>query len=112
MAGLNIGFKLWYIYIKPRMKKEDNIKICKICQKEFVPDKFHPNQQVCLNPLCQHKRELLNQKKWREANPDYFKYKEKKSLWEQKRAKYLELWRKTHKNYFKLIRQKKRANKS
>jgi len=79
-------------------------KKCQICGREFIPDKYHPYQKVCSNPSCQHQRQLLNQKRWREKNPDYFKYKEKKTAWEKKRAQYLKVWREIHKEYFKKYR--------
>lgn len=81
----------------------EKLRICKICGKEFISDKYHSRQEVCLGPSCQHKRQLLNQKQWRKDNPDYFKYKDKKNLWEQKRAQYLKNWRQSHKNYKKFF---------
>lgn len=101
-ADLKFLKQIWYIYTishgyKPRMIK----KICRICKREFIPDKYHPNQEVCSNPECQHKRQLENQRNWRLRNPDYFKYKRRKTAWEKKRAQYLKAWREAHKDYFK-----------
>ena len=87
-----------------------NIKICSVCQKEFKPNKFHPRQKVCNDPECQHKRQIDNQKSWRNENPNYFKYKERQTPWERKRAEYLKIWKSTHKNYFKIYRLKKKIN--
>jgi hypothetical protein len=75
----------------------EKIKLCKVCKREFKVDKYHPHQEVCSNPECQHKRQLLNQKHWRQENPTYFKYKERENFWQIKRANYLALWRKKHK---------------
>jgi hypothetical protein len=85
-------------------------KICKFCHREFIADKYHPHQQVCSSPECQHKRQLENQRKWRLKNPDYFKYKEKKTFWEKKRAQYLKIWRKIHRDYFRKYHRKRRRD--
>jgi len=91
--------------MKPRMRK-----LCEICGKEFIPDKYHPYQKVCSSPECQHRRQLKNQRDWRKKNPHYFKYKEKKTEWERKRAQYLKIWRETHKDYFKQYRKNSKFN--
>ena len=83
---------------------------CRICGYKFVPDRFHPYQKVCSRSECQHKRQLLDQKNWRQKNPEYFKYKEKRTPWERKRAAYLRLWRRLHKDYFKKYSQKHSKN--
>lgn len=77
-------------------------KICKICKKSFIPNKYHPYQEVCFSLKCQHKRQIQNQKSWRTENPDYFKYKERLTFWQKARACYLETWRQNHKDYFSL----------
>ena len=82
------------------------VKKCIICQQEFIPNKYHPHQEVCSNKECQHKRQLSNQKEWRFKNPNYFKYKKKNTGWEKRRAHYLKIWRLTHKDYFKKYRLK------
>lgn len=87
----------------------EKIRICKICGVEFMPDKYHPRQEVCSNKECQHKRQIENQRKWRKRNPEYFKYKEKATPWERKRAQYLEKWREEHKGYFKEYHQRREA---
>jgi len=79
----------------------EKIKKCTICGRNFTPDKYHPHQEVCSAPECQHKRQIMNQKIWRKQNPEYFKYKEKATPWERKRSEYLQKWRKEHKDYFK-----------
>lgn len=97
------GLIVWFL--KPRMKK---LKKCIICQREFLCSKYHPYQDVCSDKECQHKRQLLNQKKWRAKNPNYFKYKKKDTVWEKRRAQSLELWRQAHKEYFRNYRQSKK----
>ena len=79
-------------------------KKCKICKEEFSSDKYHPYQEVCSHPQCQHQRQIDNQRKWRSKNPTYFKYKGKITPWERKRYEYLKRWRKNHKDYFKIYR--------
>lgn len=73
--------------------------ICKICKKEFIPDKYHPNQQCCLSLECQRQRQILNEKEWRSRNPNYFKCLGQESAWRENRHRYNKLWRLTHKNY-------------
>ena len=51
-------------------------KICKICGKPFIPNKYRPNQEICSSVECQYQRQLDNMAKWRKSNPNYFKYKE------------------------------------
>lgn len=64
---------------------------CRYCQQSFSPNRFHLNQQVCVQPECQqhrrrnyqvHKRATdseyqqtcrESQKKWRNAHPGYQK---------------------------------------
>ena len=64
---------------------------CRYCQQEFQPGPYHPQQQVCGHPACQsHRRRdyhrqkiasdpvyqqvcLESPRKWRKANPDYWK---------------------------------------
>jgi len=53
------------------------VKMCYLCSKEFVPNKYRPSQQACSNETCQHQRQIDNMKRWRSMNPDYFK-KEKR----------------------------------
>ncbi|MBN2119842.1 MAG: hypothetical protein JW734_02140 [Candidatus Omnitrophica bacterium] len=86
-------------------------KICKICSKEFVPDKYHPRQRVCSSKECQNARQMKNQRVWRSNNPNYFKYKDKKTPWELRRYNYLKKWRQDHRGYFKSYRKKIKKQK-
>lgn len=76
---------------------------CKICQKEFIPSKYRPNQKVCSQPECQRLRQISNEREWRLRNPDYFKCLDQEASWKESRHRYSKLWRKTHaeslKNY-------------
>ena len=84
-------------------------KACKICGKEFISNKYRPNQEICSGVECQYQRQLDNMEKWRKQNPNYFKYKEAKDAswketcrrrsleWRQDHAEYLKLYRETHK---------------
>ncbi len=74
---------------------------CKICQKEFIPSKYHPQQQVCFQPECQHLRQILNTQDWRRKNPDYFEYSGQEASWREKRHGYTQQWRLAHKEYLK-----------
>ncbi|MFH1846369.1 MAG: hypothetical protein ABH869_02300 [Candidatus Omnitrophota bacterium] len=84
-------------------------RICMMCGKHFIPNKYRPNQEVCSSLECQYQRQLSNMKVWREANPNYFKYKESQDKsWKQAcRERSLD-WRRKHKEYLQLYRE---ANK-
>jgi len=81
-------------------------KICKICGKPFIPNKYRPNQEICSSVECQYQRQLDNMAGWRKTNPNYFKYKEAEDAsWKQTcRSRSLE-WREKHKEYLKLYRE-------
>ena len=74
---------------------------CKICQKEFTPNKYHPHQQVCSQTECQHLRQILNQRNWRNKNPEYFKCRGQEAFWRENRHRYSQQWRVAHKQYLK-----------
>jgi len=74
---------------------------CKICQKEFIPSKYRPNQQVCSQSECQRMRQIQNERDWRLKNPDYFKYLDQEPAWKGKRHLYNSLWRGSHKDELK-----------
>ena len=64
---------------------------CRYCQQTFRPAPYHPQQRVCSEPVCQRQRRndyrrqkiasdpvyqqvcLESPRKWRRANPDYWK---------------------------------------
>ena len=68
-----------------------SVKICRYCEQEFKPSRYHPDQDVCSSKQCQrqrrtdyHRKKLDedpiyreqcrdSQRKWRERNPDYMK---------------------------------------
>lgn len=82
-------------------------KICPICKKWFIPNKYRPNKQViCSNIECQYQRQLQNMEAWRRRNPEYFAYRQAKdSSWKQTcRDRALD-WRKRHTEYLHLYRQ-------
>ena len=81
-------------------------KICKICGKEFLPNKYRRNQEICSSLECQYKRQLENMKKWRGQNPDYFKTREMQdATWKEACKKRSKSWRERHLEYLKLYRQ-------
>ena len=84
---------------------------CKICQKEFIPNKYHPHQQVCLSADCQHLRQVLNERDWRAKNPEYFKCRGQERFWRDNRRKYSKKWRSFHKDYLKGYRQRHRQQR-
>ncbi|MBF0494255.1 MAG: hypothetical protein HQL28_03890 [Candidatus Omnitrophica bacterium] len=90
-------------------KKKGREKVCEVCGKPFVVNKYRPNQEVCSSLECQYQRQLENMKEWRKNNPNYFKYKESQDKsWKQTcRERSLE-WRRKHKEYLQLYRE---ANK-
>lgn len=81
-------------------------RMCPICKKWFLPNKYRPNQQICSNIECQYKRQLENMKKWRDNNPHYFKYKEMRDVkWKEVCRDRARKWRQHHLEYLKLYRQ-------
>lgn len=72
---------------------------CKICQNKFIPNKYHPQQQVCSQPECQRIRQIQNEREWRTKNPDYFKCLGQESAWQETRHRYIRLWKADHKEY-------------
>ena len=86
--------------------------ICKVCSREFVPSKYRPQQQVCGQPACQKARQLSNQKKWRELNPDYFRSLEQDKAWIEKRRRYNKLWKETNKASIKSYEKKNKKQRN
>lgn len=81
-------------------------KVCKMCGKPFIPNKYRPNQEICSSVECQYQRQLNNMTRWRKTNPNYFRYKEAQDIsWKETcRQRSLD-WRKKHKEYLKLYRE-------
>ncbi len=83
-----------------------NERICPICNKWFIPNKYRPNQEICSSLECQYQRQLHNMKKWRGRNPNYFKYRENKdSTWKEPSKARAKRWRDKHQEYLKLYRE-------
>ena len=84
-------------------------RICSICKKWFLPNKYRPNQAICSNLECLYKRHLSNMKNWRKTNPNYFKYREIKDvMWKETCRERARKWRQNHLEYLKLYRQEHR----
>lgn len=83
-------------------------KICRICGKTFIPSKYRQETQgACSDPVCQHKRQLENMKRWRRQNPYYFKLDEiRGAYWRDMYRRRIKKWRKEHPEYFKSYREK------
>jgi len=85
-------------------------KNCAICGKEFIPNKYRPNQTICSSLECQYHRQLSNMKQWRGKNPDYFKCRESKDAsWKATCRERSRRWREMHKEYLALYRQEHKA---
>ena len=83
-------------------------KICKLCQRPFMSSKYRPQaQEICSDPVCQHTKHLENMKRWRRANPHYFKQDELRGAhWRELYRRRIRRWRKAHPEYFKKYRDK------
>ena len=71
-------------------------KRCVYCGRYYRPDpRARKTQRSCRDSKCRAKRKREGQRKWTEANPDYFKgrYSEVKE-WRKKHPDYQRLWRK------------------
>jgi hypothetical protein len=75
---------------------------CKVCQNEFTPNKYHPQQQVCSSLECQKARQIQNCRNWRFKNPDYFKCQGQASVWRDNRNRYSKKWRLSHKEHLRI----------
>jgi hypothetical protein len=84
---------------------------CKICQREFTPNKYHPRQQVCPQPECQHLRQILNERDWRSRNPEYFKCRGQETFWREDRHRYTQKWRKAHRARLKAYQRSHRQQR-
>ena len=82
-------------------------KICPICRKWFIPNKYRPNKQVvCSSIECQYQRQLKDMGKWRQRNPEYFNYRQTKDTsWKQTCRERALSWRRRHIEYLHLYRQ-------
>jgi hypothetical protein len=69
---------------------------CVYCGRYYRPDpRARRHQRSCTDPKCRAKRKRESQRRWVEANPDYFKgrYVNVKE-WRKKHPDYQRLWRK------------------
>ncbi|NQU74155.1 MAG: hypothetical protein HQ547_05550 [Candidatus Omnitrophica bacterium] len=82
-------------------------KICPICKKWFIPNKYRPSKQaICSSIECQYQRQLSDMKKWRTRNPEYFNYRQTKDAsWKETCRQRALGWRKRHIDYLHLYRQ-------
>lgn len=86
-------------------------RVCKICGKWFIPNKYRPNQKICSSLECQYQRQLYNMKGWREKNPNYFKYREEADeSWKEACKQRAKKWRESHKEYLKLYRDEHKSH--
>jgi len=84
---------------------------CLICQREFTPNKYHPSQKVCSRLECQKLRQHKNVREWRKNNPGYFKYLGQERFWKETRRRYIQLWKKTHKEHLKEYAKKRKTQR-
>ncbi len=81
-----------------KQSKKGQHNHCISCGKFFRPDKRVGNRQkTCGQEECRKKHQKVQQKKWRESNPNYFRG----------RSGYVNGWRKRHPEYQKQWRAKK-----
>lgn len=74
-------------------------KRCRYCGRYYKPDpRTRKTQKSCREAACRAKRKRESQRKWTEANPDYF----------QGRYVNVKEWRKNHPEYQRLWRKKVR----
>ncbi len=79
--------------------KQKSKKTCRYCRKVFTPDPRVGDRQVsCKSTECRKKRKQMAQKRWCQANPDYF----------HDRSLETKLWRERNPGYQKKRRRKMR----
>jgi hypothetical protein len=97
-------------------------KTCSICGRLFETNKYRPNQAVCSDEPCQYQRQIVNMKRWRGVNPNYFKTRDDPSaklvskVSRQERKEYIKNYRAVHKEahrdymrkYMRLIRERQK----
>jgi len=104
------------------------LKYCKICGRQFVPNKHKPSQGACNDERCQRERQRQNVREWRQKNPDYFKYtlgtdetykemiRKKQLLWRKnnplKVKEYRERYKEKTRRYMKDYKREYRKRKS
>jgi hypothetical protein len=71
-------------------------KRCVYCGRYYKPDpRTRKTQKSCPEAACRAKRKRQSQRKWTEANPDYFQGRyEKVKQWRERHPDYQRLWRK------------------
>lgn len=75
--------------------KTNQQKKCTHCGRYFKPDKrAWKRQQTCQDKVCRAKQKKQSQKKWIDANPDYFKCRyENTRQWRSEHPDYQREWR-------------------
>ncbi|MBL7092220.1 MAG: peptidylprolyl isomerase, partial [Candidatus Omnitrophica bacterium] len=76
-------------------------RICPICKREFLPNKYRKGQRVCSRSQCQRQRQLRNLAAWRKRNPGYFKISRHDSSWAKIYRQRSQMWRRRHKTEVK-----------
>ncbi len=79
------------------------IRICPICNEQFIPNKHRKQQKICSKPECQRHRRLNYMALWREQNVHYFK--DARILWRHMSRERSRLWRQKNKRKQRLYRQ-------
>ena len=85
--------------------------ICRICNREFTPNKYRLDQKICSNPECQRQRQLQNMKDWRKNNPYYFIYGRYRVDWKGDYKKHAKDWRMRHPEYMKRYAQEHKEDR-
>lgn len=83
-----------------RNKSNIQVKRCISCGRFFKPDyRVRASQKSCRSVQCQAKRKKESQRRWVEANPEYFKGRyENTKAWRELHPDYQRQWRaKRHK---------------
>lgn len=79
------------------MKNKTNVQIkrCIYCGRFFKPDyRVKERQKSCKSPKCSDKRKKESQRRWVEANPEYFKGRyENTKAWRRLHPDYQRKWR-------------------
>ena len=70
---------------------------CRYCGQQFQPSRFHPEQAVCSDPVCQQRRRGDNRKRKLIADPEYRQVcRESARKWRSDHAGYWNQYRATH----------------
>jgi hypothetical protein len=70
---------------------------CRYCDQQFLPSRFHPQQAVCSQPVCQQRRRASTRKQQLLSDPEYRQVcRDSARKWRGQHPDYWRQYRATH----------------